>query len=129
MAKSKIPRMKARVVPQGSPQLLDRMRAEIRVHHYSLRTGKACVDWARRLLEATSGTMGLIVALLCGTGVRLLESLRLLEGLRLRVKDVATTMIRTHGPNRGERGVASPLDRWFLPAPRPLHRCPRRSPT
>jgi integron integrase len=37
---------------------------------------------ARRLLDATSGTMGLIVALLYGTGMRLLE------GLRLRVKDV-----------------------------------------
>lgn len=115
--------MKARVVTQDSPQLPDRMRAEIRLRHYSLRTGKAYVDWVRRLPEATSGTMGLIVALLHGTGVRLLE------GLRLRMKDVATTMIRTHGPNRGGRSMASLLDRWFLPEPRPLHRCPRRSPT
>jgi integron integrase len=37
---------------------------------------------ARKLLDATSGTLGLIVALLYGTGMRLLE------GLRLRVKDV-----------------------------------------
>ena len=36
----------------------------------------------RRLLEATSGTMGLVISLLYGTGMRLLE------GLRLRVKDV-----------------------------------------
>ena len=36
----------------------------------------------RRLLESTSGTMGLITSLLYGTGMRLLE------GLRLRVKDV-----------------------------------------
>ena len=36
----------------------------------------------RRLLEAMSGTMGLISSLLYGTGMRLLE------GLRLRVKDV-----------------------------------------
>lgn len=115
--------MKARVASQDSPQLLDRVRAEIRLRHYSLRTGKAYVDWARRLPEATSGTMGLIVALLHGTGMRLLE------GLRLRGKDGATTKIRTHGPNRGGRSVASLLDRWFLPAPRPLHRCPRRSPT
>ena len=155
--------MKVHFVSQDSPKLLDRMRAEIRLRHYSLRTEQAYVDWARRyilfhgkqhpqalgaeavrdflsylaserhvsastqnqaksallflyrevlkielpwldeviaakstqrlpvvltptearrLLDATSGTMGLIVALLYGTGMRLLE------GLRLRVKDV-----------------------------------------
>lgn len=155
--------MKVRVVSQDSPRLLDRMRAEIRLRHYSLRTEQAYIDWVRRyiyfhdkrhpqelgaeavrdflshlasernvsastqnqaksallflyrkilkielpwldeviaakasrrlpvvltptetrrLLDATSGAMGLIVALLYGTGMRLLE------GLRLRVKDV-----------------------------------------
>jgi integron integrase len=39
----------------------------------------------RRLLDGTSGTMNLIVSLLYGTGMRLLE------GLRLRVKDVEFT--------------------------------------
>lgn len=39
----------------------------------------------RRLLDATSGTMGLVISLLYGTGMRLLE------GLRLRVKDVEFT--------------------------------------
>ncbi len=39
----------------------------------------------RRLLDATSGTMGLAISLLYGTGMRLLE------GLRLRVKDVEFT--------------------------------------
>lgn len=163
IGKPKISRMKAHVVSQDSPRLLDRMRAEIRLRHYSLRTEQAYVDWVRRyihfhgkrhprelgaeavrdflsylasernvsastqnqaksallflyrevlkielpwldevvaakasrrlpvvltptetrrLLDATSGTMGLIVALLYGTGMRLLE------GLRLRVKDV-----------------------------------------
>lgn len=163
IGKPKIQRMNVRVVSQDSPKLLDRMRAEIRLRHYSLRTEQAYVDWARRyilfhgkqhpqalgaeavrdflsylasernvsastqnqaksallflyrevlkielpwldeviaakasrrlpvvltptearrLLDATSGTMGLIAALLYGTGMRLLE------GLRLRVKDV-----------------------------------------
>jgi len=158
--------MEAKVVSQDSPKLLDRLRAEIRVRHYSLRTEQAYVDWARRfilfhnkrhpkemgagelrnflshlavdrnvsastqnqaksallflyrevlaielpwldevifaktakrlpvvltqvetrdLLNATSGTMGLVAALLYGTGMRLLE------GLRLRVKDVEFT--------------------------------------
>lgn len=40
---------------------------------------------ARRLLNSLSGTMGLITSLLYGTGMRLLE------GLRLRVKDVEFT--------------------------------------
>jgi integron integrase len=155
--------MKAKVVSQDSPKLLDRLRAEIRMRHYSLRTEQAYVDWARRfilfhnkrhpkemgagelrdflshlavdrnvsastqnqaksallflyrevlkielpwldevisaktakrlpvvltqvemrdLLNAMSGTMGLMASLLYGTGMRLME------GLRLRVKDV-----------------------------------------
>ena len=159
----KISRMEVKAVSQDSPKLLDRMRAEIRLRHYSIRTEESYVDWARRfilyhnkrhpqemgaeevrdflshlatkrkvsastqgqaksallflyrevlhielpwldevisakkarrlpvvltptemrrLLDATSGTMGLAIALLYGTGMRLLE------GLRLRVKDV-----------------------------------------
>ena len=155
--------MEAKVVSQDSPKLLDRMRAEIRVRHYSIRTEEVYLDWARRfilfhnkrhpkdmgadevqaflshlamerkvssstqnqaksallflyrdvlhvelpwldevisakmgkrlpvvltaneiraLLNAMSGTMGLVAALLYGTGMRLLE------GLRLRVKDI-----------------------------------------
>ena len=155
--------MEAKPVSQDSPKLLDRLRAEIRVRHYSLRTEQSYVDWVRRfilfhhkrhpaemgateirdflshlavdrhvsastqnqaksallflyrevlkvelpwldevvvaksakrlpvvltqvevraLLNEMSGTMGLIAGLLYGTGMRLLE------GLRLRVKDV-----------------------------------------
>jgi integron integrase len=155
--------MEAKVVSQDSPKLLDRMRAEIRVRHYSIRTEETYLDWARRfilfhgkrhpkdmgadevqsflsylavernvsastqnqaksallflyrdvlhielpwldeviaakmgkrlpvvltptemraLLNGMSGTMGLVGALLYGTGMRLLE------GLRLRVKDI-----------------------------------------
>ena len=155
--------MDAKVVSQDSPKLLDRVRAEIRVRHYSLRTEQTYVDWVRRfilfhnkrhpkemgagevrdflshlavdrnvsastqnqaksallflyrevlqiqlpwldeviaaktakrlpvvltqvetreLLGAMSGTMGLMASLLYGTGMRLME------GLRLRVKDV-----------------------------------------
>lgn len=151
---------------QQAPKLLDRLRAEIRLRHYSIRTEEAYVDWARRfilfhrkrhpkemgadevaaflsylasernvsastqnqaksallflykqvlgielpwldevvsakaprrlpvvltqtevrrLLNATSGTAGLIIALLYGTGMRLME------GLRLRVKDIEFT--------------------------------------
>ena len=161
--KPKIMRMKVNVVSQDSPKLLDQLRAELRLRHYSIRTEEVYVDWSRRfilfhekrhpktmgvaevtafltylavertvssstqnqaksallflyreilkiqlpwldevvaakvfkrlpvvltqvetrrLLEAMSGTMGLISSLLYGTGMRLLE------GLRLRVKDV-----------------------------------------
>jgi integron integrase len=158
--------MEAKVVSQDSPKLLDRLRTQIRLRHYSLRTEQAYVDWARRyilfhgkrhpkemgaaelrdflshlavdrnvaastqnqaksallflyrevlqielpwldeviaakaakrlpvvltqvevrdLLGAMSGAMGLIASMLYGTGMRLLE------GLRLRVKDVEFT--------------------------------------
>ena len=163
LGQPKILRMEAQAVSLDSPKLLDRLRAEIRVRHYSIRTEEVYVDWARRfilyhnkkhpkdmgaeqvrdflshlavernvsastqnqaksallflyrkvlsielpwldeviaaksakrlpvvltptetrrLLNATSGTMGLATSLLYGTGMRLLE------GLRLRVKDV-----------------------------------------
>lgn len=159
-------RMKVQAISKQSPKLLDRLRAEIRLRHYSIRTEETYADWARRyilfhgkrhpaqmgaeeirnflshlaternvsastqnqaksallflykevlgidlpwldevisakkarrlpvvltqtevrrLLGGTSGSMGLIVALLYGTGMRLLE------GLRLRVKDVEFT--------------------------------------
>ena len=42
--------MKADVISQESPKLLDRMRAEIRVRHYSIRTEESYVDWARRFI-------------------------------------------------------------------------------
>ena len=155
--------MEVKAVSKDSPKLLDRMRAEIRVRHYSIRTEETYLDWARRfilfynkrhpkdlgadevqsflsylaverkvssstqnqaksallflyrdvlhielpwldeviaakmgkrlpvvltpteirrLLNGMSGTMGLVASLLYGTGMRLLE------GLRLRVKDV-----------------------------------------
>ena len=35
---------------QDSPKLLDRMRAEIRLRHYSLRTEQSYIDWARRYI-------------------------------------------------------------------------------
>ncbi len=33
-----------------SPKLLDRMREEIRIRHYSIRTEEAYIDWARRFI-------------------------------------------------------------------------------
>ena len=42
--------MKVKVVSQESPKLLDRMRAEIRLRHYSIRTEKAYTGWGRRYI-------------------------------------------------------------------------------
>ena len=36
--------------PTPPPRLLDRLRSEIRVRHYSIRTEAAYVDWARRFI-------------------------------------------------------------------------------
>lgn len=59
----------------------------------------------RALRAQLDGTRWLAASLLYATGMRLLE------GLRLRVKDLSTTMIYTHVLNKGGRGVTSPLDR------------------
>ena len=42
--------MEAQAVSLDSPKLLDRLRAEIRVRHYSIRTEEVYVDWARRFI-------------------------------------------------------------------------------
>ena len=42
--------MEFHTVVQHSPKLLDRMRAEIRVRHYSIRTEQTYIDWARRYI-------------------------------------------------------------------------------
>ena len=93
--------MKVKVVSQYSPKLLDRMRAEIRVRHYSIRTVEVYLDWARHLLNAMSGTMGLVTSLLYGTGMCLLE------GIRLRVRDVEFTR-REIVVREAERSRAKP---------------------
>lgn len=61
-------------------------------------------DEVRVILDRMSGIYGLMASLLYGTGMRLMEC------VRLRVKDVATTMIYTYVLNKGGRGVVSPLD-------------------
>jgi integron integrase len=184
--------MDVKVISPDSPKLLDRLRAQIRLRHYSIRTEETYVDWTRRftlfygkrhpkdmepaevtaflthlaternvaastqnqaksallflyrevlqlelpwldeviaakparrlpvvmtqtearpLLDSTSGTMGLIVSLLYGTGMRLLE------GLRLRVKDVEFTrreIIVREGKGNRDRVTVLPED-LFLP--------------
>lgn len=61
----------------------------------------------RALLAEMNGVTGLVVALLYGTGMRLLE------GLRLRVKDiefVRREILVRSGKGEGGRGIRSPLD-------------------
>ncbi len=62
---------------------------------------------AGRLLAQLTGTKWLIASLLYGAG------LRVMEGLRLRVKDVdfERREITVRDVNKGGRGVTSPLDR------------------
>ena len=36
--------------PAPAPRLFDRLRGELRTRHYSLRTERAYVDWARRYI-------------------------------------------------------------------------------
>ncbi len=45
-----IQRMKYQAVVPDSPKLLDRMRAEIRVRHYSLRTAGTYIQWIKHFI-------------------------------------------------------------------------------
>ena len=72
----------------------------------------------RRLLNGTSGSMGLIVALLYGTGMRLME------GLRLRVKDVEFTrreIIVREGKDNKDRVTVLP-ENLILPLQKHLEK-------
>ncbi len=97
----------------ATPKLLDQVRERIRVKHYSLRTEDAYLHWIRRLIffhgKRHPREMGgpEVASLLYSTGTRLLE------GLRLRVKDVdfERREITVRDVNKGGRGVTSPLDR------------------
>ena len=42
--------MEVHPVSQPPPRLLDRMRAELRLQHYSLRTEQSYLDWTQRYL-------------------------------------------------------------------------------
>jgi len=184
----------------SEPRLLDRLRQEIRVRHYSIRTETSYVDWVRRfiifngkrhpaelgatevaaflshlavdrsvasatqgqaksailflyrmvlkihlpwldevvsartqrklpvvltgpevraLLDETSGSVGLVASLLYGTGMRLLE------GLRLRVKDVEfprREIIVRDGKGGKDRMTVLP-ENLILPLQQQLSKC------
>jgi hypothetical protein len=42
--------MEAAAVSERKPKLLDRVRSDLRVKHYSTRTEKAYIDWIRRFI-------------------------------------------------------------------------------
>jgi len=77
-------------------------------------------DEVKAELDRLSGDKWLMASLMYGTGMRLMECLRLrvLEsGYDIRTvqellghNDVKTTMIYTHVLNRGPAGVRSPMD-------------------
>ena len=62
---------------ESKPKLLDHMRHVLRLKHMSIRTEKAYVQWAKRFI-----LFHLMASLLYGSGLRLMEC------VRLRVKDV-----------------------------------------
>ena len=71
-------------------KLLDQVRETLRAKHYSYRTEETYIDWQRRFIlfhkkrhpRELTGSYKLMVQILYGSGLRLMEC------LRLRVKDI-----------------------------------------
>jgi integrase len=64
-----------------SKRLLDRVRDAIRLKGYSVRTEQAYADWIKRfIIERLSDTYRLPAQLLYGSGLRLMECMRLRVG-------------------------------------------------
>lgn len=96
------------------PGLLDGLRHSLRARRYSRRTEEAYVHWARRyitrdeveaLLAQLRGTNWLVASLLYGSGLRLLEALR----LRVQDTDLARREITVRdGKGRKDRRTMLP---------------------
>ena len=112
----------APVLPK--PRLLDRVRAALRIRHYSRRTEKAYVAWILRYIlfhgkrhpvemGAPELTRFLSSLAVDRKGAASTQNQALSALLFLYRRDVSTTQIYTHVLNRGPAGVRSPADRLF----------------
>jgi site-specific recombinase XerC len=83
----------------GEPtaRLYDRVVEVLRTRHYSRRTEQAYIHWSRRFIRFDGRLQD-------GYDIRTVQEL-------LGHKDINTTMVYTHGLNRGGQGAHSPLDR------------------
>jgi hypothetical protein len=90
--------------PQA-PRLLDRVRAEIRTRHYSLRTEETYVDWIKKFILFHHKRHPVDM------GLREVETfLSHLASDRHVAASTQNQAIYTHVLNRGGRGITSPLD-------------------
>jgi site-specific recombinase XerC len=81
---------------EPTPRLYDRVVEVLRTRHCSRRTEQAYIHWIRRLIRFHGRLQD-------GYDIRAVQEL-------LGHKDIKTTMVYTHGLNRGGQGVHSPLD-------------------
>jgi site-specific recombinase XerD len=137
---------------QPKPKLLDRVRQAIRPRHYSRRPEDAYVAWIKRLIfqrrrhhlhesvvqhavKEAVRQAGLAKPASCHTFRHSLATHLLEDGYHICTvrellghADVSTTLIYTHGLNRGWGAVRSPADR-LPPGPPPAGGTPAVRPT
>lgn len=96
--------------PKPKLKLMEQVREVLRYYHYACRTEQTCCQWIMRFIHflAARPISGTLVSGMCGSGLRLMECVRLrikdLSRLTASVLPAINKKTRPRGEERGSIG-------------------------